>query len=243
MFHVCWRDYPLASRNGLFAGGSEEEVVVPEDQAAAKANIPQPYWGYEDIGIFLSLIAFISAVFRLAVRLHFISSSQPRPTAFFQLGIVLLLSLSLYLVLKLRHHKPVLEPLGWVRPSFRYLALAPLFGSLLASGVVVVRYQVTPPVSLTDLVLLSFIAGPILEESLFRGCLLPVFERSTGRAVAVIGTAVLFALFHAPVNAAHWFWFTATGMAYGWMRIASQSTSAAALMHASYNLALILFAR
>jgi membrane protease YdiL (CAAX protease family) len=220
---------------------------VPEDQAAGKANIPQPYWDYEDIGIFLLLIALISAVFRLAVRLHFISISQlTRPTAFFQLGMVLLLSLSLYLLLKLRHRKPVLKPLGWVWPSVRYCVFAPVSGSLLALAVIVflrLRHQVTAAVSLTDLFLLSFIAGPILEESLFRGCLFPVLDQSTGKAVAVIATAVLFALFHGPANAAHWFWLTANGMAYGWMRIASQSTSAAALMHASYNLALILFAQ
>jgi len=138
----------------------------------------------------------------------------------------------------------VLKPLGWVWPSVRYFLFAPVSGSLLALAVVVflrLRHQV-PTVSLTDVFLLSFIAGPILEESLFRGCLLPVLEQSTGKALAVIATAVLFALFHAPANAPHWFWLTATGMAYGSMRIASQSTSAAALMHASYNLALILFA-
>ena len=83
---------------------------MPEDQAAGKANLPQPYWGYEDIGIFLLLIAFISAVFRLAVRLHFISSSQlTRPTAFFQLGMVLLLSLSLYLLLNCVTASPCLN--------------------------------------------------------------------------------------------------------------------------------------
>jgi membrane protease YdiL (CAAX protease family) len=204
--------------------GSEErgEVLVAENQAAGKANIPQPYWGYEDIGIFLLLIAFISAVFRLAVHLHFISRSQiTRPAGFFQLGMVLLFSLSLCLLLKLRHRRPVLKPLGWVWPSFRYFVFAPISGFLLALAVVVflrLRHQVTPTVSLTDVFLLSFIAGPILEESLFRGCLLPVLEQSTGKAVAVITTAVLFALFHEPANAAHWFWFTATGMAYGWMR-------------------------
>ena len=59
---------------------------------------------------------------------------------------------------------------------------------------------------------------------------------------AVILTAFLFALFHQPADLAHWVSFTATGLAYGWIRVASGSTTAAALMHATYNFALCFFA-
>jgi len=124
--------------------------------------------------------------------------------------------------------------------------LAPALGSIFAVAVAVsvqLRHQVTAPVSIANVFLLSLVLGPILEESLFRGCLLPVLERSGGKLAAVVVTALLFALFHGPVNAAHWFWLTATGIAYGWMRIASESTSASVLMHASYNLDLILISR
>ena len=56
--------------------------------------------------------------------------------------------------------------------------------------------------------------------------------------VAVILTAFLFALLHQPTDLAHWVSFTTAGVAYGWIRVASGSTMAAALMHATYNLAL-----
>lgn len=124
--------------------------------------------------------------------------------------------------------------------------LAPVLGSIFAVAVAVflqLRREVIASVSIANVFLLNLILGPILEESLFRGCLLPVLERSGGKVVAVVVTALLFALFHGPANAALWFWLTATGIAYGWMRIASESTSASALMHASYNLALILISR
>jgi membrane protease YdiL (CAAX protease family) len=70
---------------------------------------------------------------------------------------------------------------------------------------------------------------------------LPVLAQTTGTVPAVIITAVVFALFHGPTNLAHWVSFTATGIAYGWMRVASRSTTAAALMHAAYNLGLFFF--
>lgn len=56
----------------------------------------------------------------------------------------------------------------------------------------------------------------------------------------MILTSFLFALFHQPTDLAHWVSFTVTGVAYGWIRVASRSTSAAALMHATYNLTILL---
>ena len=96
--------------------------------------------------------------------------------------------------------------------------------------------------AIMELLVLGFVLGPILEESLFRGCLLPLLAQTTGSGPAVILTAILFALFHQPANLAHWVSFTATGIAYGWIRVASRSTAAAAVMHATYNLAVFLSA-
>jgi len=103
------------------------------------------------------------------------------------------------------------------------------------------RNQSTPHIGLMEL-LLALLLGPILEESLFRGCLLPVLAQTTGSGIAVIVTSILFALFHQPANAAHWVSFTATGLAYGWIRVSSRSTAAAAVMHATYNLTVLLSA-
>jgi membrane protease YdiL (CAAX protease family) len=118
-------------------------------------------------------------------------------------------------------------------------------GVLLASGVVLYlrfHHQSTPRVPIVELLVLGFALGPILEESFFRGCLLPLLAHTTGDVAAVILTALLFALFHQPADLAHWASFTATGAAYGWIRVASRSTTAGALMHATYNLTVFLFA-
>lgn len=53
---------------------------------------------------------------------------------------------------------------------------------------------------------------------------------------------VIFALFHGPTDLVHWVTLTGTGIGYGWMRVASGSTTAPALMHATYNLTLCLLA-
>ena len=67
-----------------------------------------------------------------------------------------------------------------------------------------------------ELLLLALLLGPVLEESFFRGCLLPLLAQTTGKVVAVVLTAFLFALFHQPADLAHWVFLTATGLAYGW---------------------------
>ena len=50
--------------------------------------------------------------------------------------------------------------------------------------------------------------------------------QTIGSGIAVILTAILFALFRQPADVAHWVSFTATGVAYGWIRVASRSPAA-----------------
>jgi membrane protease YdiL (CAAX protease family) len=209
--------------------------------------LPKPYWGYEDIGIFFIILVLLNPLLRLFVRFHLLHRADlANPGASLQLGLVAFLSIALYSVLKLRHQQPVLRPLGWVRPTLPYALVALLLGFSFASAVALyLRFhnQSTPQVAVVGLLLLGLALGPILEESLFRGCVLPVLAQSIGNIAAVMTTAILFALFHGPVNLAHWISFTVTGVAYGWLRVASRSTATAALMHATYNLALLLLAR
>lgn len=207
---------------------------------------PKPYWGYEDIGIFFVFLVLLTPVFRLFVHFHILLRSElTTPSASLQFALVAFLSLTLYLVLKLRHHQAVLRALGWVLPGPAYTVAALLLGSSFASAVAMylrLRNRSTPPVPVLELLVLGLVLGPILEESFFRGCLLPLLAQTTGSVAAVIITALLFALFHGPANLAHWISFTVTGVAYGWLRVASRSTTAAALMHAIYNLTLFLSA-
>ena len=207
----------------------------------------KPYWSYEDIGVFSLVLAALGPILHLFTRFHLLSRSElENPGLALQFALIVSLILALYLVLKLRHRRPVLRPLGWVWPCTAYVIVAPLLGVLLAAGVSIhlrLRGQSTPAMPLVEIVILGLVLGPILEESFFRGCLLPVLAHTVGKSFAVVLTALLFALFHSPANLAHWASFTGTGVAYGWIRVTSRSTTAPALAHAAYNLALFLLAR
>jgi membrane protease YdiL (CAAX protease family) len=206
----------------------------------------KPYWSYEDIGVFFLILVLLGLVLRFLVRFHLLPRSEvTNPSGLLQFAVVASLSLGLYLVLKFRHHQPVLQPLGWVWPRTPYIVVALLGGLFLASGVALYlnfRSQSQPPLEVVELLVLGIVLGPMLEESLFRGCLLPLLAQTTGNVPAVILTAFLFALFHKPADLPHLVSFIATGLAYGWIRVISSSTTAGALMHATYNLALFLSA-
>jgi len=100
-----------------------------------------------------------------------------------------------------------------------------------------------PTTPLIEIVALGLVLGPILEGSFSLGCLLPVLAHTVGKSLAVVLTALLFALFHSPADLVHWASFTGSGVAYGWIRVTSRSTTAPALAHSTYNLALFLLAR
>lgn len=207
----------------------------------------EPYWSYEDIGIYFFVLVLVGAVVRIGVRIHWLASSALlTPSLALQTSVIGFLGLTLYLILKLRYRRVVIAPLGWILPDRRYTAIGLISGAVAAIGVALVthlRHEAIPPTSTVDFLVLGFCLGPILEESVFRGCLLPVLSRTLGSTASVVATAVLFSAFHGPRDATHWVWFGATGLAYGWLRLASHTTTAAALMHATCNLTLFLAAK
>jgi membrane protease YdiL (CAAX protease family) len=160
-----------------------------------------------------------------------------------QITIIVFLNVGLYSALKLRYRRPVLKPLGWVMPQTGYIVAALVGGPSFAAAVTLylrLNNHRAMQLPIPELLALGVIFGSMLEEALFGGWLLPVLAQITGTVPAVIITTFLFALFHGHVNLVHWFWFTATETADGWLRVASRSTTAPALMHAAYNLSLFL---
>ncbi|HEX6505814.1 MAG TPA: CPBP family intramembrane glutamic endopeptidase, partial [Terriglobales bacterium] len=203
------------------------------------------YWGYEDIGIFLVFATLLGSSIRLLVHLHLLPRSAiANPSAAVQFGVIALLSCALYTILKVRYRRPVLVALGWIVPGFNYGIVSVLMGIGFGCGIALYVRSFNHALShfAFDELLLAAIFGPLLEESFFRGCLLPLLAQTSGRAAAIIVTALAFALFHSPVDVEHWAWFTLTGLVYGCLRLASGSTAAAAIMHACYNLTLFVVA-
>lgn len=218
-----------------------------EPESNSQRPLQEAYWTYEDIGAFLFVAIALDAVVRLAVRLHLLDSSQLlAPSPALETLITAFLTAALYAILKLHYRKAVVAPLGWLFPSTFSTAISILGGVAAALAITCLtrwRGYVMPTIATKDFFVLGLFLGPILEESVFRGCMLPVLTRTLGNAISVVAIAVLFAAFHAPGNVTHWVWFTATGAAYGSLRLASRTTTAAAFMHATCNLTLFLSAK
>ena len=204
----------------------------------------QTYWSYEDIGLFFCATLFLGLLLHSAVRVRLLSpSALNQPTLTLQVVVLLFLMACLYTILKLRYRRHVWQALGWRCPHAKHALIAVTGGVFMASPVVLFLHWARwsmPEIRVSDLLLLGGLLGPALEESFFRGCLLPVLARTAGVPLAIIASALLFTALHKPPTPAQWVFFTMTGAAYGWMRAGSGSTTAAALMHAAYNVTLFL---
>jgi membrane protease YdiL (CAAX protease family) len=200
------------------------------------------YLDYTDICAFLICVVLFGYLLQLAIPFHLLPPlALQQRTALLQAVVLACVLLALYATLKIRHGGAVWEALGWTLPSCRYLLAAPLGGMLLAGGVALAVQSTsitTPPPTDWKLLALAATFGPVVEESFFRGCLLPLIARTSGFPAAVILTALVFAFFRQPPTLLHCACFAVSGILYGWARVATDSTTAAALMHAVYNLTL-----
>jgi Type II CAAX prenyl endopeptidase Rce1-like len=91
--------------------------------------------------------------------------------------------------------------------------------------------------------------GPIIEEILFRGAAFSVIYVTAASikgflrlrlAIAIVLSSLLFALAHTRTMGISWLVFFGMGTLYALLRWRSNSTAAAALMHAAYNAVIAL---
>jgi len=153
-------------------------------------------WDYTDICAFLICVVMFGSLLQLAIPFHVLSAlALQQPTALLQAVVLVWVLLALYATLKFRHGGAVWKALGWALPSRRYLLAAPLGGILWAGVVILVVRSTsiasTPPIA-WKLLALAATLGPVVEESFFRGCLLPLIARTSGSPAAVILTAIVF---------------------------------------------------
>ena len=146
---------------------------------------------------------------------------------------------------------PWLRRLGWVAPRAKGFWLYGVVAGGVAS-VAVWRIARLSHLSLggvprPNVLLLASSSGPVLEEMLFRGLLFwVIFEllgrlgvsKSAASVTTVLLTAVCFALAHTDRIGIRFAAAILTCIAFGWMRVRSGSTAAAAVMHAVYNFVL-----
>jgi membrane protease YdiL (CAAX protease family) len=175
-----------------------------------------------------------------------------KPTAF---GCALLLTLILFIYgYRVLGTTEWLRRLGWVSPRQGFWLYSLIAGLAAAGGVwwfARIFHQSLGRLPPSQRVLLASFSGPMIEEMLFRGLLFwLIFEllRRMGLPLtAAVGatvflTAIAFALSHNDRHGPRLYATILTGIAFGWMRVRSGSTAAATLMHAVYNLVLLLIA-
>ena len=218
------------------------------------AQLPQPFWDYQDLGLFISLCfpSLLIAIVLVRGVSGAISYGKPFQGLLAQLIWYALAFGSLYALLHVRYRQPFWRSLGWKMLPFSITAACFVAGPFLAVAIGYLGYVLrTPEISLPfqqmldnrpTLLLFSVfvvILGPLCEELAFRGFLLPLFVRSLGAAGGIIVTGLLFGCLHAPEYS--WSWrhvllVSMAGSVFGWVRYRTGSTAAATYMHSTYNL-------
>jgi len=147
-----------------------------------------------------------------------------------------------------------LRRVGWASPRQGFWAYSFIAGIVAAGGVwwfARILHQSLGGIPPAHRVLLASSSGPMIEELLFRGLIYWLIFECLRRAgvslrlaicVTVFLTALAFALSHNDRHGPRLYATILTGVAFGWMRAQSDSTAAATVMHAVYNLALLLAA-
>lgn len=213
-----------------------------KNQVSKKVPTGARALGYTDVGLFFLSVVLLAFVLRVAIRIGLLPMwVLSLPSLPLQITISLFLVFALYFIVRLLHGTPVWSLLGWRQPDRQIGIIAVLGGASLALVVDVIAHATTSGVNtihVPDLVLLDVILGPFVEESFFRGCLQPVVARGAGETLGIVTAAIVFASLHSLTTVITWLCFTGTGMAYGYIRAKSNSTAAAAYMHAAYNAAL-----
>jgi len=233
------------------------EAAIPQPGPEREEGAPEsyPFWGYEDLAFFLgaAIPCALVAVLLMTGLQRVLPSSSGRalPLLLGQFTGYALWFGSLYLILRGRYGRPFWSSLSW-NSSKRGMAVSFMLGPAVAFSVaiagVLLRAPETPT-PMSDLLrdrasvfamgVFATTLGPLCEELAFRGFILPLLSRSFGTVVAVVVSAMPFALLHGPQYSWSWVHLVLVGLAgvcFGAARVLTGSTAAAVGMHATYNL-------
>ena len=234
--------------------GEESGSEIPPPPPAPEPE-PYPFWDYADLFLFGGLVIPCMlagwGLVKLAFAIFHIHSSlrvvEVLPEQL--LGYLLLFG-ALALALRLQYDRPFWRSLAW-----KPVGLPPLIiiaaGAATSLGVAFLGSLIHTPTTsnpITELLqdrvstVLMAIFGigiaPVCEELAFRGFLQPLLVRTLGPVPGVIVAALPFGLLHYREFGNSWrhaVLIALAGATFGWLRHATGSTKAAALMHASYN--------
>jgi membrane protease YdiL (CAAX protease family) len=208
----------------------------------------EPFWSYEDLALFIGALLPCAAIAYYSVRpFHHLSRGVQTVAGNF---VLYLLALGvLYILVARRYDRPLWRSLGFTF-QFRGAWICVIAGPPLAIGLAAlgallhapestsIQSLITDRTSLVVVVLFAVLIGPIFEELIFRGFLLPLLARSLGPGLGIVLTAVPFGLLHYVTYG--WVWQTIlvigiAGVAFGYARVRTGSTVASVMLHMGYN--------
>jgi membrane protease YdiL (CAAX protease family) len=216
----------------------------------------QPSWGWKEVVIAVSLLIpamLIGSLLAIGIA-GFILGQTPSQVQVAIPGQIIAYSLWLAAVWILLRTPTTnfWQSVKWNWPDggpWIYLALGP--GLALATGLIasllhakniqngLMEQLLADPVGCRLLVLFGITGAPLIEELLFRGIILPVAIRSLGTAAGLLVTSIPFSVMHGPMYDWSWqhlFLLVLVGVAFGMVRIRSNSTLASTVTHGAYNL-------
>jgi len=216
----------------------------------------QPAWGWKEVIIAISLMIpalLIGSLLAIAV-VGLLLGQTPTQIQVAIPGQFAAYSLWLAAVWVLLRTpaKSFWESVKWTWPDggpWAYLALGPalalatglLAGLLQAKNIQfgLMQQLLEDPVGCRLLVIFGITGAPLIEEILFRGIFLPVAIRSLGTLGGLLATSIPFSVMHGPMY--DWSWqhlllLALVGVAFGVIRIRSNSTMASTVAHGAYNL-------
>lgn len=242
-------------------------VEPPAFDEPSVPDVPErdPFWGWLDAGMFAALFLLFTLLGLAAGQLIAVSviPKEAKAAHAMLLQVMMYLSLfgALYVVVRVRHGRPFWKSLGW-EMSWPRPGLMLAMGPLMAIGVAILgaalrapqiksplEEMLRDPVSIVLVGIIAVTLGPLAEEVLFRGFLLPLLVRTTGTALAVILCGLPFTLLHGPQY--KWSWqhlllLLIVSVLLSLVRLRTKSTAAATLVHSFYNMtfmALFLYAK
>lgn len=219
--------------------------MTPQEQPPGEA-----FWSYQDLAFFVSftfLSFVVSALLAAMLRRHGPVVRLILP----QLLMYVFVVGSLFAIFRIRYREPFWRAMGvrypdkgaWIA-AFAGVALAfavAMLGALLRAREIQLPFGdfLRTPLATVALGILVVLLGPFCEELVFRGFLMPLFVRSLTALPGILLAAAIFGCMHGFEY--QWSWqyvllISLAGVAFGYARYLARSTTAAMLMHATFNL-------
>ena len=223
----------------------EDGRPTASDLALVSPGKPKPFWGWIDLALYVAgMLLLVTGLYQIV--LHFGLSAAAAGAITDVPGPIAVL----YLILRGRYRQSPWAALGWVRPRKPSdWAIATAAGMGLGLLVMLIqnptRFQIHFHIA-AETLFFGVICAGLVEETVWRGAVLPVVLRRAKPFLAALLTGIAFSLEHGIFRGrfpplAAFISITLTGTAYGLVRMKTQSTLTAALMHGCYNLTLFFW--